>query len=187
MAFASHKTEAEIESDYRQWCKENPSIEGGHFDEPPESYVDELMESDVGLADQDPAYNLLSSIQQETSFLDPEMDSDDPVPVKVVDSDADVEHMADKEDMKKMLDDSTEEVPAKGDVLPGSLLEAMNGPGCKWNALFRWAVRLRSSTGGCDRRWLPNPRGARRISLGLNWYQLLGMIQAAHFVAQCVI
>lgn len=49
--------------------------------------------------------------------------------------------------------------------LPCTLYEALLIGGADlFNALFRLCVKLRSEPGGCDARWCPNARGARRVS-----------------------
>lgn len=60
-----------------------------------------------------------------------------------------------------------------GNHLPKTLLEAMQLPGCTWNALFRLVLRLRSAKGGSDLQFLKNPRSCRKAAKGLNWHQLL--------------
>ena len=74
---------------------------------------------------------------------------------------------------------STGAMPAEQRALPATLLETMNANGSRWNAIFRFAVRLRSSRGGCDTQFLPNARHARRCSRKLNWHQYLEILWAS--------
>ena len=46
--------------------------------------------------------------------------------------------------------------------------------GCLFNALVRFAIRLRSAKGGSDTGFVSNARACRRTAKGLNWYQHLG-------------
>ena len=94
---------------------------------------------------------------------------------------ADLERAGDVDDFGKMLHAVETEAadvnaPAEERFLPASLQEVMRARGCRWNALFRFAVRLRSAKGGCDTQWIANARHARRASRNLNWYQCLGML-----------
>ena len=72
------------------------------------------------------------------------------------------------------------------DHLPVTLREAIKQPDL-WNGLFRFCVRLRSTKGGMDTRFLSNARAARKAAKNLNWYQPLGLNISAHAHAcKCV-
>ena len=62
----------------------------------------------------------------------------------------------------------------KGNELPSTLAEALRTKGCMFNALYRLALRLRSSKGGMDTGFLPNALNCRRAARTLTWYQQLG-------------
>ena len=60
--------------------------------------------------------------------------------------------------------------------LPATLREALDLPKCSWNALFRFAIKIRNSSGGCDTGFLKSARNCRRAAKGLSWFQLLGFV-----------
>ena len=93
----------------------------------------------------------------------------------------DITRAGDPESWKAFLGEASEDLASKVSLpseelsLPSTLKEAMDAGGCRFNALFRLSVKLRSSKGGCDVPWVPNARNARRSSKKLNWHQHLGM------------
>ena len=75
-------------------------------------------------------------------------------------------------ELEQMASAASSQGESSLDTLPSTLQEALlYGGGDMFNSLFRLCVRLRSDKGGCDTRWLPNARGARRTSKTLNWHQ----------------
>lgn len=115
-------------------------------------------------------HSLLSQIQTETAMLDPELgDSADP-------ANTGDEHEEEDPDMKELVKASKQdtEVEKISEYLPATLAEALGLNGCRWNALFRFVVRLRCAPGGSDLRWVPNGRRSRRSAAKLNWHQHLG-------------
>ena len=172
----SEYTEAGLEQEYRKACLEHAfGCDDG------ETAVDdpsEFMEDDIHGSGHDPrdaALNLLDTIQRETPFLDAKEGPED-LDLGEVD-DPEFAKMSDADVLKRMLEEpETEKQNGESqEHLPNSLLEAMSVPTCKWNALFRFAVMLRSGPGGCDTRWVPNAKNARWTSRTLNWHQLLGL------------
>lgn len=180
VAFTSEKTEKQLEAEYRKRCNDSQDDPFGQ-DELDGDEAEEVLERAVCEEEAvDPVFNLVSTIQRETIFNDPEEEFGEPENRSGID-DPEIDRMADKEEFKELLkepevdkDDSTEE------ELPSTLLEALQSRGCTWNALFRFIVRLRSAPGGCDTRWVPHARQVRRTSLTLNWHQFLGC--AYHFI-----
>ena len=170
----SEYTEAGLEAEYRKACQERAF--GCDDGETAADDPSEFMEDDIhcALAPKDAALTLLETIQKEATLLDQKEVPED-LGLDGVD-DPEFAKMSDADDLKRMLEDpETEEQNGESkEHLPHSLLEAMSVPSCKWNALFRFAVMLRSGPGGCDTRWIPHAKNARRTSRTLNWHQLLG-------------
>lgn len=136
-------------------------------------------------SNQNESFNVLTSMQQETVFLDPDFEGDTDTVSMASGVDATLKGVSDKDQFTKLMSVSEPELaeqkvdgPAKanqGEKMPWTLLEAMvDTKGCRFNALFRLAVRLRSAPGGCDTPWIRNGRSVRRHGSGLNWHQLLG-------------
>lgn len=185
VSFASGLTEKELESKYRKLCQRDPENTFG-FEEISPDDADEFLEGCFVQDDdnqEDPAFKLLGSLQRESVLVDPEEDA------SVVDrsacDDPEIDQMADADEMKELLREPEEEdeTDKKTEFMPGNLLEAMTSGGCKWNSLFRYAVKLRSAPGGCDCRWISNARHVRRASSKLNWHQyLVEIFEAHHFV-----
>lgn len=139
-------------------------------------------------SNQNESFKVLTSMQQETVFLDQDFEDDDLSLASGVDTT--LQGVSDKDQFTKLMSVSDPEPseqkvdgPAKadrcgkkpGEKMPWTLLEAMmDTKGCRFNALFRLAVRLRSAPGGCDTPWIRNGRSVRRHGSGLNWHQLHG-------------
>lgn len=168
VALCSDLTEDQILTMYKKACKLDPSNAKGS-DELAEDEVPDMEWDDD--KDVDPALDLLEGLQRETVFVDPD-EEDDVVERSQVDDWGD---MPDKDQLDKLLNEEDDQQPQEqaSERMPGSLLEAMQCKGCVWNALFRYVVRLRSSPGGCDVRWVPRAREVRRRSPTLNWHQYL--------------
>lgn len=179
VAFTSEKTEKQLEADYRKMCRDTPDEPFGQ-DELDCEEVEEAMEKAVCQEEcADPVFNLVTAIQRETVFNDPEEGCEEPANRSGME-DPDIDSMADKVEIKELLKEPGVEDHNNIQEMPSTLLEAMQSRGCTWNALFRLIVRLRSAPGGCDTRWVPHARHVRRTSLKLNWHQCLGC--AYHFV-----
>ena len=142
--------------------------------EEPEELIERGQDPGAIQKERDPALDLLDNIQAETVFLDPE--NADLYPVERNDMDPELERCADKDLMNEILAEPEESTPAAAELpMPTSLSIALMQPGCPWNALFRFVVQLRSVSGGCDQRWIPNAMNVRRKSTdqNLNWHQFL--------------
>ena len=173
VAWTAGQTEEAVGKAYRKLCTDNPSKPFGDQEheldqmevEIPDMCLDENGEP------KDPAVELLAGIQSETTFVDPELQQ----PATNPEDTSDLDKMPDGDNIKQMLaqqEEGNDDNDLDGQVfLPSTLLEAMKASGDRWNALWRFVLKLRSSPGGCDVRWVPNPRGMRRTSAGLNWHQ----------------
>ena len=172
-----------IETAYQKACEFD-----GPFGQPDETMDDdeqESMEARTRDAENEPnqneSFKVLTSMQQETVFLDPDLENDGPS-IAAEGADATLKGVSDKDQFMKLMSvsdpEKTPDSTAKadqGEKMPWTLLEAMTyARGCRFNALFRLAVRLRSAPGGCDTPWIRNGRTVRRHGSGLNWHQLHG-------------
>lgn len=120
---------------------------------------------------------LLESMQAEARVIN-NVDNEGPEePAANIDAklDADLRDFPDKEEFKSIVLDRPPEGQEDFDPagLPRTLTEALSRPGDMFNALWRLAVKIRSSPGGMDRKWIRNPQNCRRASAGLNWHQCL--------------
>ena len=138
---------------------------------------------EAALEEENECEKLLTTLQTETVFVDPDLNPTDTSSVPGKSDDPAFMKVTDPEIWKTLLQD----VPGDGahdadhtDRLPRTLLEAMSGTACRWNSMFRLAVRLRSAKGGIDTRWIPNARNVRRTSTKLNWYQCLCCLKVLH-------
>ena len=176
-SFSSGKPETWIDQTYRKWCEDDEAIAEGE---------DTVAEDEILWQDgpQQPVHGnecskVLEQVQFESSLVDPEA----PEAVPHDKEELAFNQVSDQMKLNKLLakDDDVEEkaeknVEPKGH-LPLSLLEAMQEKGDRFNALWRFVLRLRSGRGGVDLQWLPNPRKARRTSRTLNWHQHLVFFQ----------
>lgn len=184
MAFASGIKEQVIESSYRKICQEDPGLfeatEDDAHEEEDEPDAFEAKENEE--CDGNDCMKLITCIQRETLFVDKNFEDDREVGEGQV---MQYEDIAGGEELKALLEelgpDPHQDVGTKdckgatpGERMPCTLLEALQDTGDKFNALFRLAVRLRSSKGGADLQWISNARSARRASVKLNWHQCLG-------------
>ena len=150
---------------------------------------DELMEQCMAGQPAEPAegeednecQKILEQTLTETPFVDPDEDGEPKVPHE--DIELAFEKVTDKEDLEKLFHASQDDPHVSGsnkadlrEKLPGTLLEAMTAPGDRFNALWRFVLRLRTARGGVDTKWLINARNARKSSKKLNWHQHLGLL-----------
>lgn len=179
VAFASDEEENSIERRYRKLCEKDPETTFGP-DHVGMYEPDDFLDADPNFQkddDEDAAVKLFGAVQSEQVFVDPEEGSE--VISRSAGDDADIAELPDRDDLKGLCEepedgtDGAEQEPVEKEHMPEKLLEAMTAPGCTWNALFRYIVKLRSAPGGSDSRWIKNARGARRRSRALNWHQHL--------------
>ena len=178
-AFCSGRTEAWLEEAYAKWCDKEVC---GLFLDEEEMREEELIErldaeNAEDQADDNECHQVLSQLQRDTMFVDPEAPED-----TVPEQDAEIAFgkVKDQDVWEGLITDNANQASDDGPVervsgLPRTLLQAMQEPGCKFNSLFRLAVALRSQKGGVDVKWLKNPQKMRKASQGLNWYQQLGL------------
>jgi len=180
-----------LESQYRKACsKEDDTfrclLEQEFEDE--EGMEDPAVHPARVSSDQDEGMSCADTIrhvQEEAAF----MAQDDEAASNVDSFDVDTK-LPDWELLKDLLERDNAEAPFKKDMtgspeksapasdrLPSTLREALSWVDANnsnlFNVLFRLAVRIRSSKGGCDSGWLKNPRSCRQVSHGLNWHQCL--------------
>lgn len=142
------------------------------FDHDPQPEEDELDCEDVDEEGGNECLKLLESMQAEAQVIN-NMDNESEVgpgpPVSLASKlDADLRDFPDKQEFKSIV----LEPPADGKedfdpaTLPRTLTDALSRPGDLFNSLWRLAVKIRSSPGGMDRKWI-------HTSAGLNWHQCL--------------
>ena len=175
VALTTEILEKSLENAYRKHCSDTTSdrfMEGDFAEVDMDEFMEQGSGVDLDEGSNDPAFDIIETVQRETIFVDPE--EDDSVLDRAGVVDPELERMADKEDMMHLLAGEGEEADEGKEDMPSTLLGAMSSKGDVWNSLFRFVVRLRSSSGGCDVRWVPNARHVRRASSKLNWHQCLG-------------
>ena len=155
---------------YKQWCQQEGPFAFDKLEEP-EAVPEDVQEVGLGEEDVHPnGSNFLLQIQSEACLMSTDVDK-----MQSFDSeDPDLKGLPDLEQIKKLFepDHGNGEAPPKNECkIPASLLEAVNMPGCFFNNLWRYCLRLRSLAGGCDLGFLSNPRNVRSASGHLNWYQ----------------
>eukprot|EP00435_Cladocopium_sp_Y103_P026569 s3829_g6.t1 len=190
VSFASGIKEQLLEGTYRKMCKDEPGVFDVSENEihQEEEEVDALEEKEEEECEGNECLKLISCIQRETLFVDKNFEDDLNVGE---DNNTRHEDIAGGEELKALLQelkpaerqDPKPQASQSGERMPSTLLEAMQDTGDTFNALFRLAVRLRSSKGGADLQWISNARNARRASLKLNWHQRLGL-RNEHIIAQ---
>ena len=172
---SSHDME-DLEQMYRNSCQSGAIGIGED-----ELADDEMqLEPEFGAASNE-CLNLLQSIQAEAQNvhanadaeeMEEEVDASQEIP------DPDLADAPDREKFEKILQPTSEpaqQIDTAG--LPSTLRDAISRPGDLFNALWRYAVKLRSVPGGCDTGFLPNGQNCRRASRKLNWHQSLGPVK----------
>ena len=175
-----------LESAYKRWCAEsNPVLfEQEEDDEfPEEMEEDEMQARDEQEAEGSECMKLLSCLQRETVFVDPELE----ISTKEMETrDLEMETIVEGQELKTLVEKPEvldPEQPEKmcspkghesNERMPCTVKEALAAKGDAFNALFRLAVKLRCAKGGVDTMFVKNARGCRRSSHKLNWYQPLG-------------
>ena len=184
-AFCSGHTESWIEEHYKKWCENSDSITAGEDEMAEDELVEQCLGGEAPEAEGDEnqgneCQKILEQTLTETPFVDPE-EGEEP---KVPDEDIELafEKVTDKADLEKLLhasaddkDLGAENKASLREKLPGTLMEAMIAPGDRFNALWRFSLRLRTARGGVDTKWLSNARNARKASKKLNWHQHLDL------------
>lgn len=156
------------------------------FHVPEEEDVDADAPPDLK-EDDNECWKVVSALQRETVFVDPDVGEHPDVPDQPVE--VEFRKVPDQPQMDKLFQAGA--VPSveldkacspkggveRGDELPSTLQEAMSMKSHDpFNPLFRLCVRLRAGRGGVDTQWIRNHRSVRRTSSGLNWHQYLGTI-----------
>ena len=165
-----------IEQVYRQACEDGVVF----TDEPPEE-----DENDVVVRDpvEGECLDWLEQLKHDVNL--PPIDVEDDG--KKIDEEAEVApwepDIPDKEELDKLFSKESVSDPFRlecsksprnapdSDAMPTTLLQAVTEKNDLFNNLFRLAVFLRSTRGGCDVGFLKNARSCRRASKTLNWYQ----------------
>ena len=182
-AFCSGKSEAVVEASYKKWCKDDGQFDVSGMDMAPDEIM-ELLEAheSVNDADENECHEVLTCLQRESVFVDPEAE-ENTVPNDNVE--LAFEKVKGKEDLVFLLQSAGDpedadmgtfqKKTASGgrDHLQHTLLEAMECAGDRFNALWRLAVHVRCGPGGVDSKWIANHQKARLASTSLNWHQSL--------------
>lgn len=175
--FLSGISAKKIEKSYEKYCESTcPIVQSDQTLEEDEMEDHQEVQNDE--EDANECEKLLTTVQQETLFADPDESAQPELPEPV---DMHMRNVSDKEQMESLLSDvpqDKDQQPVRqGDkeFMPSTLMEAMSLPGCRWNALFRLAVKLRNAPGGMDTQWIADARHVRRASSRLNWFQCLGL------------
>lgn len=190
VAFASGISQAALEAKYRKWCSSGSP--DGVDDE--QMAADEMLEpSDEDLfqkpGESNECHDILTCLQGETVFVDPEAD-ESTVPndnvemafAKVKDMSPLEPHLCAEEPDRAKEPGNEQKDQAR---LPSTLLDAFQCPGDRFNALWRLTLRLRCGPGGVDRRWIRNHHSVRKASRSLNWHQSLGIIMHHYWHTCC--
>lgn len=189
-AMCSGHTTQVLETAYRKYCADGVPAGFDDLLEVEEERFEQEEERGLDEEDGNECFKLLSTLQRETMFVDPDMDPADVSAVPPKTDDMAFEKASDKANFDQIFKDKEDENPVKSKVrLPKTLLEAMTMQGQRWNCLWRLIVRLRSCRGGIDYRWIKNAHRVRICSAGLDWHQFLGLrrlckVSDWHFVAK---
>lgn len=159
-AFASGKSEASLEANYTRWCDD------GCFEDDAPLAPDEMTEPEIA---ENECHQLLTTLQNEQALHDPE------APIEADEKELGFEKVPDHEELEQVLQPEASQHSDTTEYLPATLLDALEASGCKFNALLRLTMRLRSERGGVDKKWLTNHRKARQTSRTLNWHQPSGI------------
>ena len=176
-----------LEQIYRNVCAKEADNENGYF---PGTGDEEIFDEEVEDAPLPSAscMGFLDQVRSEAKMMqeDVEEGADDKVHFPDV-LDRQIAELPDSGHMKHIFEAESPLDPFRMECsrsprnsidrcsLPSTLSEALEiarKGSCLFNALIRLIIRLRSSRGGSDLGWLPNPRSSRKASKGLNWHQL---------------
>ena len=188
VSFCTGKPESTLEACYRKWCDSGaPMVNEDEIE--PEELLEQMDGGQMPGSENSECQQVLECAAVEAPLIDPEgadTSNEKQLPANYVE--LAFAKVSDQEELNKLLTEEGEKegneydqaqvaaAEQKPGHLPLTLVEAMACPGDRWNALWRMALRLRSTRGGVDRRWINNPRKARRASRGLNWFQCLVLI-----------
>ena len=186
VSFASGIKVKVLESAYKKWCADvNPVLFEQEEDDdfPEEMEEDELQAREEQEAEGSDCMKLLSCLQRETVFVDPDLE----ISTKDMEArDLEMENVVEGQQLKALVEKPEvlePEQPEKTcspkgheshERMPTTVKEALAAKGDTFNALFRLAVRLRCAKGGVDTMFVKNARGCRRSSHKLNWHHHLG-------------
>ena len=176
---------ATLERMYRRACEAEGYFTDGVF----ESAEEDSFEVADGAPEDskvDQCMYVLTDVQQAQSFADPEAECNADLTAEVAEES---QNLPDREDLMSLTSGMAAQEPfgteagkspprnSLASYLPDNLTDALSLPKtCVWNALFRFAIRMRHSAGGCDLGFIKNAKNCRRCSKQLNWFQLLGWL-----------
>lgn len=172
-----------MESWYRKACDNEDFKQSAHLEAEaiPEEEAEETNPNGPSANNEEQGGNCEDFLKAMAGHNDATLVFNDnaPVPQEPV---SDLQDLPDQEELENLLRGGdgaeTEEPipPAHLRQLPRNLREAMDLPGCMFNALMRLSIYLRCAPGGCDLQFVPNPLNCRKAGRKLSWYQRLGNI-----------
>ena len=192
LSILSGMTVEKIDKSYKRHCDSTEPLTAADLeleeDEMPDHQEDLKVEDPEEESDKaNDCMNLLSTVQRETLFTDPELEKSEDDPM-VEPSAFEIQCLMDSKQMQQLIenpagpDPTPAESVSKGkEYMPSTLGEALELPGDVFNALFRLCCKLRAASGGIDKEWINNGRHVRKASPKLNWHQCLVLSSSVMF------